>query len=850
VPPIVLRSNTVSATGTSPDLAGKAAGGRRLIAVVYADMVGYSRLISLDDAGTLRRLRTLRRALIDPTIREYGGKVVQTGGDSLLVAFDSIDGAVRCAVKVQQQVPVYGSDQLPDRLIRFRIGIEIGDAIAHATDLHGDAVNIAARLQTQCPAGGICVSRAVRDYVHGRLNLAFEAIGPLSLKNIDRPIEAYVLRLDPASDKLSRPYAAPGGKQVTRVWRRPASAIVAVALLLCIAAGTGWWLTRGSVGVPSPSPSLLPETARAPQPAEAARQAVAPADVTPPNAPPLSLVVLPFDNLGGDPSDDYLVAGITDDLTTALSHISGTFVISRRTANSFRGKAEDIRRIGQDLGVRYVIQGSVRRVGPILHVNAELGSTESGAELWSDTFDQKVADLTFGQGQIVVRVSEALNIRLTDIEAARSVKERPTNPDAFDLVLRARAVNLLPATNDRMTQTTAFYEQALARDPNSILALTGAVMTVLTEGYRRIISYESAMDVAAGYLGRAQARDPNSEDVLVAQAALLDFEGDGLDWRRAASELEAVSQRLIELYPNNTAGYFRLGVLRRQKQRYDEAAEYFRRSIRLDPRNPFIKSYYWNMAWCRIVAGHDQEGLGWADRTLAAEGDMMSPRDELLLSARIAAYFRLGDISTAERLAAELNDRYPLHTSGERGETPAYPVSATVREQLRSLQDASKSAGVRDHLDAEADFGVVPDDVLHNILVGKTPTTAPGVTTVHTEQLAAMLANEKPLVIDTVNNSLGRSLPGTVGINFHSNTHGTFTDEVQKRLEAKLRTLTGNDPAKPIVALGFNVARFDAYNLALRIRHAGYTNVYWYRGGREAWEVAGLPETELSLQDW
>src|SRR6516162_6560330 len=189
----------VSATGVGPDLAGKAAGGRRLIAIVYADMVGYSRLIGLDDAGTLRRLRTLRRALIDPAIREHGGRVVQTSGDSLLVVFDSIDGAVRCAVKVQQQVPVYDGDQPPDRRIRFRIGINIGDVIAHGTDLHGDGVNVAARLEAECPPGGICVARAVRDHMHGRLDLAFEWMGPLTLKNIARPVEAFVLRLDPAA---------------------------------------------------------------------------------------------------------------------------------------------------------------------------------------------------------------------------------------------------------------------------------------------------------------------------------------------------------------------------------------------------------------------------------------------------------------------------------------------------------------------------------------------------------------------------------------------------------------------------------------------------------------------------
>ena len=178
------------------DLIGRAPGGRKLIAVVYADMVGYSRLIALDDGETLERLRALRSTLIDPAIDQHGGRIVQTGGDSLLILFDSIDGAVRCAVKVQQTVPSYDGDHTADRTIRFRVGINIGDVIADGTDFHGNAVNVAARLQTECPPGGICVTRAVRDHVHDRLNLVFEEIGTLNLKNITRPIEAFVLRLD------------------------------------------------------------------------------------------------------------------------------------------------------------------------------------------------------------------------------------------------------------------------------------------------------------------------------------------------------------------------------------------------------------------------------------------------------------------------------------------------------------------------------------------------------------------------------------------------------------------------------------------------------------------------------
>ena len=212
------------------------------------------------------------------------------------------------------------------------------------------------------------------------------------------------------------------------------------------------------------------------------------------------------------------------------------------------------------------------------------------------------------------------------------------------------------------------------------------------------------------------------------------------------------------------------------------------------------------------------------------------------------AYFRTGDVETAKRLAAEFNARFPFETW--RARFPDDPNSETQRNQYRSIQEALKAAGVRDHLDPDADFGVAPDNVLHEDLEGKTPTSAPGVTTVSTEQLASMLEIEKPLVIDTMDASWYRSVPGAVGLDIKGHTHGTFTDAVQKQLEQKLRALTGANMAKPIVAMGFNVARFDGYNLALRMRHAGYTNVYWYRGGREAWEVAGKPEDVVRPANW
>jgi adenylate cyclase len=299
---------------------------RKLIAVVYADMVGYSRLIGLDDAGTLERLRTLRCNLIDPAIDEHGGRIVQTGGDSLLIVFDSVDRAVRCAVKVQQQVPIHDADQPPDRAVRFRIGINIGDAIADGTDLHGDAVNVAARLQAECPPGGICVTRQVRDHVQGRLDLAFEALGPLNLKNIAQPVEAFVVRLD-----------GPVPKSVERSLVH-------------------------NTGEPLPLPGKP------------------------------SIAVLAFTNMSGDPDQEYFSDGIADDIITELSRSRSLFVIARNSSFAYRGRSVDVRRIARELGVRYVLEGSVRRHNVRVRVTAQLIDAIVGNEIWAERYDRDVQE--------------------------------------------------------------------------------------------------------------------------------------------------------------------------------------------------------------------------------------------------------------------------------------------------------------------------------------------------------------------------------------------------------------------------------------------------------------------------
>ncbi len=619
---------------------------RRLSAILAADVVGYSRLMGGDEVGTLHALNEHRRELIDPTIAGHRGRIVKTTGDGLLVEFASAVDAVRCAVEVQRGMAERNEVVPPEQRIEFRIGINVGDIIGLGDDIYGDGVNVAARLEAMSEPGGIYVSRAVRDPVRDKLAFSFEDLGEKTAKNIARPIHVFRVRHD--AEAARRRFAAP------RVLRRPIVALVVAFVMVGVGAGAWFWGTR----------------------------------VSGDGSPALSLVVLPFDNLGGDAADDYLVAGITDDLTTALSHIPGAMVIAHATAYSYHGKPQDIRQIGRDLGVRYVVRGSVRRLGTVLRVNAELGSTETGAQLWSDSFDQKVADLALGQEQIVVRMRAALSVSLTDLEAARSLKEHPTNPDAFDLILRARAIMLLPQTKDRMAQAVGLYQEALAHDPNAVPALVGIVIALLGENYLEGVSHDVAMNQAVQYLRRAETLAPNSEYVLVAQAWVLSFH-EGPDYQAARSKRKAVARRLIELFPNNTEGYFRLGTVEREEGAYDEAADNFERVLRLNPRTAGIKTMYWEMAYCRITGGHDPEGLDWADRATAAPGSLPQYREQILLVRQVVGYFRTGNVDMAKRLVAELNDRFPFETW--RSRAPNNPGSETDRERFRSIQEALKA---------------------------------------------------------------------------------------------------------------------------------------------------------------
>jgi adenylate cyclase len=366
---------------------------RRLAAILAADVAGYSRLMGADEEGTLERLKAHRCELVDPKIREHRGRIVKTTGDGMLVEFPSVVDAVRCAVEVQRAMVDRNAEVPDDKRITFRIGVNLGDIIVDGDDIYGDGVNIAARLEALAEPGGICISRVVRDQIRDKLPYPFEDMGEQNVKNIARPVRADAIS---ATAVASTPLvAAPAQPSPAR--RRISAQPVVIAVSVVAVIGIGvvtWWKWPGgnssTVPVQAPavaSPQSTPAVAKAP-------------------ALRLSIVVLPFENLSKDPEQEYFADGITDDLTTDLSRIADSFVIARNTAFTYKGKSVDVKQIGHELGVRYVLEGSVRRTGDQIRVNVQLIDAGTGAHVWADRFDTDRANLPEAQEEITGRLAD------------------------------------------------------------------------------------------------------------------------------------------------------------------------------------------------------------------------------------------------------------------------------------------------------------------------------------------------------------------------------------------------------------------------------------------------------------
>jgi adenylate cyclase len=557
------------------------------------------------------------------------------------------------------------------------------------------------------------------------------------------------------------------------------------------------------------------------------------------NQPPrLSLVVLPFQDMDDDPTNDYLADAITDDLTTELARVPGAWVIARDSAYAYKGKAADVRQIGRELRVRYVLEGSVRKIGAILRVNVQLVSAETGAHMLSDRFDEEISRLAEGQQQIAARVGDMVGFGLVEIEAARSQHERPANPDAFDLILRARSLSHLTPNAQRNTEQLALYEQALLLDPLSAYAMA-KIAYFLTDAEW---SSPGSRQRAGQLLEKARALEPRSAVVLDSLVYWLRSMG------RCEEVIEAAEQA-IQIDPNRmrtyTGVYNELAVCKTRLGHAEEELALQAQVDQLNPGSPYKFSRYRHMGFAALMLGRDQDAIAFFRRSLTLNPENSANRWTYRMLA--AALARTGQMDEAKRALSEGNRLWPWFTI--RGVHPEELSSPIYVQQIRNYQAALRLAGARDHADEDADFGVPADAGLRSEAAGRTPTEAPGVRTIRTPELVWLLADTRLLVIDTVLNSWGRSIPGAIGLRF-SGAGGDLADEVQDRLRRKMAELTGGNLNQSVVAVGWNSEHFDGRNLAQRLAALGYAQVYWYRGGREAWEVAELPEAELIGQAW
>jgi TolB-like protein/class 3 adenylate cyclase len=555
--------------------------GRRLAAIVAADVAGYSRLMGLDEVGTARTLREHRK-VTDALVAKHGGRLVKTTGDGVLLEFPSVVDAVEFAVAVQAVMAQRNEGVPQDRRMLYRIGINLGDVLIEGDDILGDGVNVAARLEGIAEPGGICISSSAYEQVRSKVAVEFADLGEQRLKNIERPVRAYAVLGDGRSATTRAVDARPGGH----------------------------------------------------------------------SPPRLSIVVLPFANLSGDPEQDYFVDGVTESLTTDLSRIRGSFVIGRHTAFTYKGKAVDLKQIGRELNVRYVLEGSVQRGGNRLRVNVQLIDAETGNHLWAERFDKPVADLFDMQDEIVSRLANTLNSQLIAAEARRA--ENTLHPDAMDLYFLGRASFNKGQTLENLTQARGFFERALALDPGNIEALLGSALcdTSIGGGYltddNRAVGFAAAEAVSTKALSLAP--DNAIAHMVLGIVHILS--------NRAARGISECEQALA-LDRNLADAHACIGWAKYLLGRGMETEAHIHEALRLSPRD--IGAFRWMIfvGIAKSQLGADAETVKWLRRSIEANRNV--PYAHFNLAAALALLGRFDEARAAAQAGLALDPRFTIH---------------------------------------------------------------------------------------------------------------------------------------------------------------------------------------------
>ena len=515
---------------------------RRLAAILASDVAGYSRLMGVDEEGTLQQLKAHRKELVDPKIVEHRGRIVKTTGDGMLVEFVSVVDAVRYAVDIQRAMAERNADVAPDRRIEFRIGINVGDIISDENDIYGDGVNVAARLEALAEPGGILVSRNVYDQVRDKLNFGFEDLGEQTVKNIARPLRVHRVSLV----ENAAPIAVKG-------------AVVA-----------------------------------------------ANNEVSNANRP--SIAVLPFANMSGDPEQEYFADGISEDIITGLSKLRWFFIIARNSSFTYKGQAVDVKRVSRELGVRYVLEGSVRKGGNRVRITAQLIDASTGNHIWADRYDGDLADVFALQDEITKKVVAAIEPKLLEAEGIRSQGRSPQDLGAWDMVMQANSLLW------RLTKI----------DINAAIAM----LSLATERYRNYAPAHSMLAISLLFraisVGVADSQDMKEAALCAARAAELDDSDPwahlALGWAafliRRSHDAMVEYQRALDINPNFAAAHSHLGMALACNGQSDTAIPHLEQSLRMSPHDPQNIFVYTALAVAHYLAGNYPEAAGFGHKAV------------------------------------------------------------------------------------------------------------------------------------------------------------------------------------------------------------------------------------------
>ena len=552
---------------------------RRLAAIVAVDVVGFSRLMGEDEAGTARAVREHRDAAL-PLVAAKGGRIVKTMGDGLLLEFPSAVASVECAIAIQALMVERNSETPQARRVLYRIGANLGDVLLEGEDILGEGVNIAARLESICDPGGVLISGAVHEHVRGRIDAEFVDLGEKPLKNIARPVRAYAVKLVPAH--------------------------------------------------PAPARSHAP-----PPPADSRRS---------------SIVVLPFANIGGEAEYDYFVDGVTESLTTDLSRMGGGFVIGRNTAFTYKGKAVDLKQVGRELNVRYVLEGSIQRSGSRMRVNVQLIDAESRHHLWAERFDKPLADLFDMQDEIVTRLANTLSVQLVGAEARRT--ERSSNPDSMDLFFQAQAYMNKGFTADNVAKARELSAQAVALDRDNVMALISLASADLVAA--RIFVPDNRATLFADVermLTKALTLAPESA-VAFFLLGILHCVTD-----RASQGIRDF-ERALELDPNLAGAHGEIGMAKVLLGRPKETEGHILEALRLSPRDTLAHLWCSHAGLAKLVIGEFKEAEAWLRRSV--ETNFNDPTAHFYLSGTLVALGRLSEARSEASIGLAIDPSYNL----------------------------------------------------------------------------------------------------------------------------------------------------------------------------------------------